>query len=320
MTFTRSLVLTAALALTALGVPATATISIIGSAGPGSFNPNPVTIVSGDSLAWANNDAVIHRIVLDDASYDSGNINPGSSSAATAALTAGGTYHCTIHPSMTGSFAVSAPCTFSIAPTGVSVGAAGAAGVVNMTAGAGCAWTAVSNDAFITVLSGASGTGNGTVSYSVAANPSTSGRTGTVTIGGQTFTVTQAGAACPPFTLSPSTLPNATLGVPVNVTFTPSGGTAPYSFALGGGTLPAGVTLSVNGQLSGTPTATGTFPFIVRVSDNSTGVCFTDVPYSLTVLAPVPAMPAIWMGLLIAAAIALASWSVARRQSRARPG
>ena len=46
--------------------------------------------------------------------------------------------------------------------------------------------------------------GNGTVGYSVAANASTSSRTGTLTIAGQTFTVTQDGSAYPIILTSPS--------------------------------------------------------------------------------------------------------------------
>lgn len=84
-------------------------------------------------------------------------------------------------------------CSFSISPTSASQTAAGGTGTVTVTAGTGCAWTAVSNSAFITVTSGASGSGNGTVGYSVAANTGTTTRTGTITIAGQTFTVTQAG-------------------------------------------------------------------------------------------------------------------------------
>src|SRR6185436_16593648 len=45
------------------------------------------------------------------------------------------------------------------------------------------------------------GNGNGTVSYSVAANSSTSARSGTITVGGQTFTMNQAGNTCS-YTLS----------------------------------------------------------------------------------------------------------------------
>jgi Zn-dependent metalloprotease len=84
-------------------------------------------------------------------------------------------------------------CTFSISPTSASYAAAGGSGTVTVTAGAGCAWTAVSNATFITITSGSSGSGNGSVSYSVAANTATTSRSGTMTIAGQTFTVTQAG-------------------------------------------------------------------------------------------------------------------------------
>lgn len=86
-------------------------------------------------------------------------------------------------------------CTFSISPTSASQTAAGGSGSVTVTAGAGCTWSAVSNATFITITSGASGSGNGTVNYSVAANGGSSSRTGTMTIAGNTFTVTQAGTS-----------------------------------------------------------------------------------------------------------------------------
>jgi hypothetical protein len=89
---------------------------------------------------------------------------------------------------------VSNGCSFTIDPTSVAVASDATSSSVAVTADTGCAWTAVSNDAWITVTGGASGTGNGTVNYSVDANPSTSQRIGTVTIAGQTFTVTQMGA------------------------------------------------------------------------------------------------------------------------------
>ena len=73
---------------------------------------------------------------------------------------------------------------------------------MNVTAGAGCAWTAVANASWIHVTSGASGSGNGTVGYRVDANTSTSTRSGTMTIAGQTFTVTQARACT--YSISPT--------------------------------------------------------------------------------------------------------------------
>ncbi|MBI4917566.1 MAG: VCBS repeat-containing protein [Acidobacteria bacterium] len=87
--------------------------------------------------------------------------------------------------------AAAQPCAYSIDPTSTSVGAGGGTGSVAVTAGAGCDWTAVSNDAWILVTSGSSGSGNGPVGYSVSANTGPA-RSGTVTIAGQTFTVSQA--------------------------------------------------------------------------------------------------------------------------------
>ena len=86
--------------------------------------------------------------------------------------------------------------TFSISPTAASVSASGGTGTVTVTAAPPDAtWTAVSNVTWITITSGNSGTGNGTVGYSVTANASTGSRSGSLTIAGQTFTLTQAGMA-----------------------------------------------------------------------------------------------------------------------------
>ena len=73
-----------------------------------------------------------------------------------------------------------------------------------MTAPTGCAWTGVSNSTpWLTVTSGASGAGNGTVAFSATANPNGTPRTGTLTIGGQTFSVNQAAVGCT-YALSPA--------------------------------------------------------------------------------------------------------------------
>jgi hypothetical protein len=85
-------------------------------------------------------------------------------------------------------------CSFSINPTSASFAAAGGSASVTVTTTASCNWTAVSNSSFITITSGASGSGNGTVNYSVAANVSSLPRSGSMTIAGLTFSVSQAGA------------------------------------------------------------------------------------------------------------------------------
>jgi hypothetical protein len=87
-------------------------------------------------------------------------------------------------------------CSYSISPTGQTFTAAGGMGSVSVTAPPGCNWMAASNDGFISITSGSSGSGNGVVDFTVAANGSAAPRIGTMTIAGQTFTVTQSGVTC----------------------------------------------------------------------------------------------------------------------------
>ncbi len=96
------------------------------------------------------------------------------------------------------------PCTYSISPTSQSFGSGAGTGSVTVTTGTGCAWTAVSNASWIHVESGSSGSGNGSVGYSVDANGSSSPRTGMMTIAGQTFTVNQSGAPTCTYSISPT--------------------------------------------------------------------------------------------------------------------
>ena len=84
-------------------------------------------------------------------------------------------------------------CSFSIAPTKASYPVGGGPGSVTVTAPQGCAWTAVSNVSWIAVTGGASGSGNGTVSYNVAVyTGKPKNRNGTLTIAGATFSVKQS--------------------------------------------------------------------------------------------------------------------------------
>lgn len=88
---------------------------------------------------------------------------------------------------------VSSSCTWALAPSKLEVGSAGGSGVLTVSAPAGCAWTASSNSAFVT-LTGASGTGNGTVTWTVSANASTSARSAAISVAGLSASVSQDGA------------------------------------------------------------------------------------------------------------------------------
>jgi hypothetical protein len=85
-------------------------------------------------------------------------------------------------------------CGFGITPTLQSFPASGGTGSVNVFGEERCAWQASSNSSWISVTSAAVGIGNGVLTYSVAPNVSTSGRKGTITIAGHTFSIKQKGS------------------------------------------------------------------------------------------------------------------------------
>jgi sugar lactone lactonase YvrE len=82
-------------------------------------------------------------------------------------------------------------CVSALSPANATISAAGGSGTIPVAAPSGCAWTATSNAGWITITSGATGSGNGTVDYS-AAVASGGLRLGIISINSQTFTVTQA--------------------------------------------------------------------------------------------------------------------------------
>ena len=107
-----------------------------------------------------------------------------------------------------------APCQFSIAPSDATARAAGTTGTIAVTTTPGCQWTAVSNSSWISVTSGNAGSNGGTVGYSVQPSNVITTRQGTLTVAGQTFTVTQDAAACT-YAISPTLRtmnPSATTG------------------------------------------------------------------------------------------------------------
>jgi hypothetical protein len=87
-----------------------------------------------------------------------------------------------------------AGCTFTLSAASRSVTAAGIQGsAVTVGAPPGCAWSATSNEAWITISSGESGTGGGQVVFTAADNQGPA-RAGSITIAGTMFTVNQSGA------------------------------------------------------------------------------------------------------------------------------
>ncbi len=123
-------------------------------------------------------------------------------------------------------------CTYGISPTSQAYSSAGGANSINVAAAnSGCtagSWTAVSNVPWITVTSGNTGSGNGAANYSIAANTGAASRTGTITVAGQTFTVTQSANSGRLITLSADALNFGTVSTavpcPMKLTISNAGG------------------------------------------------------------------------------------------------
>ena len=153
----------------------------------------------------------------------------------------------------------SGACAYSISPSSQAFTAAAGTGSSTVTAGAGCAWTTASNASWISVTGGASGTGPGTASFSVAANTATTNRSGTLTIAGTTFNVTQSGACA--YSISPS-----------SQAFTAAAGTGSSTVTAGAGCAWTAASnaswISVTGGASGTGPGTASFSVSGEYRDN----------------------------------------------------
>jgi hypothetical protein len=85
-----------------------------------------------------------------------------------------------------------APCTYNLAPVNADAGPGQTDGSVSVQTDAGCPWTAGSDVPWLTVATGTTSSGPGTVQYQAAANSGSSSRTGRITVAGSVFTLRQA--------------------------------------------------------------------------------------------------------------------------------
>ncbi len=88
------------------------------------------------------------------------------------------------------------PCSFTLASSNAFVASIPTTNTVDVGTQTGCNWGASTTNSWIQILAGSTNSGNGIVRYAVATNFLSTARTGMVTIAGQQFIVTQAGASC----------------------------------------------------------------------------------------------------------------------------
>ncbi|WP_267555711.1 putative Ig domain-containing protein, partial [Rhizobium rhizogenes] len=190
------------------------------------------------------------------------------------------------------SMAVSAP-TIAIAPTTLSAGtvaspysqtitASGGTGPYTYTVTAGALPSGLTLSSSGTVSG--TPTAGGNFNFTVSARDSSTG-TGAPFTGSRAYSMT---VSAPTIAIAPTTLSAGIVASAYSQTITASGGTSSYTYAITSGALPAGLSLSSAGTLSGTPTAGGSFNFTVTATDSSSGTGpFTGSrAYNVTVSAP----------------------------------
>ena len=208
-------------------------------------------------------------------------------------------------------------CTYSIAPTSFSAAAAGGSSTFALTASdASCAWTATTSSSFLTVNT-PSGTGSGTIGFTVAANTSTSSRTGTISAGGQTFTVTQGGNCT--FTFNPSTVNIPAAGGSFSSALTASDQSCAWTAT----TTASFITITASREaLAASGTGNGTVTFTVAANTGAArsgtvtvGSQTFTVSQAAVAVAPVTDIPTLseWALIALGVSLAAAGWAFLRK-------
>ena len=118
-------------------------------------------------------------------------------------------------------------CSFGLSQTSRSFPVEGGSGTFNVTAGTNCSSAAFPDQLWVAVTSNPNN-GNGTVNYTVPPNNTTTPRTATLNVGGQIYTITQAGLVPTSATVSIGGRVTRSDGMPiprVTVTMTDENGT-----------------------------------------------------------------------------------------------
>jgi hypothetical protein len=187
-------------------------------------------------------------------------------------------------PSNPFTFATAPTCTISLSATTGSVPASGGDYAVDVSTGTGCEWAATTALSWVT-LGTAGGSGNGTVSFAVQANSSSSSRTGTITIGGQALTLQQDGASAPPRTtptVSWTTPAAITQGTPLSSTQLNASASVPGAFAYS----PAAGTVLAAGTHTLRATFTPSATTLYTTATANTSLTVNPVTYQLTISRP----------------------------------
>jgi hypothetical protein len=188
---------------------------------------------------------------------------------------------------------VTSACTYSISSASNTVTAEGGQGSFTVTPSTSdCEWSAVSSHSWVTITSGASGSGSGRVDYTVAANSGPS-RTATITVAGNVHTISQTAADCS-YSISPTRRTIGGNGGSYDVSITTSGNNCNWtasensawiSLSRTGGTGTGTVSVTVEANTGAGRTATITIAGQTHTVNQLDGCTFSISPTTQTVSA-----------------------------------
>jgi hypothetical protein len=193
--------------------------------------------------------------------------------------------------------AASAPCTYALDPSSVTVEATGGTTQFSIASRSGCGWRAATQAPWINLTGSPAGSGNGTVTLAITANTGAA-RVGTVTVQGQTFTVTQAAAATPcAYSIAPANFSAPSPGGTTTVAVTTTGGCtwtatsqAPWiivsngATGSGNGAVTLAIAANADGARSGVVTIAG-HTFTVNQAAAPAPCTYSIAPQTLTIAA-----------------------------------
>jgi hypothetical protein len=274
----------------ARGSMASTVVSYVISATPAISLATP-----GGTVGQSYSQSIVFTGALSSASLSAGSFPPGLGLLSGGTVlggtpTAAGTYNFTLAGTDSNGIAASASFSIAIAgplsvtattlPSGspgtpytTSVSAAGGTPPYSFSLAAGAlpAGLSLQTGGAIQGTPTASGTANFTVQVSDAAS-------GVAT---RSFSIQ---ITAPAITVSTSTLPGGSIGTSYNATIQASGGSGTLNYSVTAGSLPAGLSLSAGGVISGTPTIPGLANFTVTVSDGFGGSAVR--AFTLTIVSP----------------------------------
>ena len=173
-------------------------------------------------------------------------------------------------------------CGYTVNPRDQSVGAEGGSFTATVTTASGCTLNATATVSWMSLVAGATGIGDGSITYTVASNPTTASRTGSLTVANQTISITEAGqpipSAPPPNALPVVELTNPLNGAsfrpPVTITLTATAADADgtikrVDFYAGGSRIGSSTTPPFT--TSWNDVAAGTYTLTAVATDNSGG-------------------------------------------------